>query len=500
MGNNPKPQGAVQSGLESKKVSVWILFLAVLLTGVFTYFGTSYAARTSQNQVAQSETSKDSNGDTTKSSDTLTNEELKKLELVYDTLVSGYVDKNINKDDIINGALKGMAEATGDPYTNYLVNDETAAIDETMTGSFGGIGAELRSENNRVIISNTREGTPAQKIGLQENDAILKVNGEDMEGKSISYVVSKVRGEVGTDVTLTIQRGTQELEVKITRAKIAIETVKGTVDSTDATIGHVQINSFAKNTAKEVEKAVTDLREKGVKKFIFDVRYNPGGLLDQAIMIANMFVEEGKTILNVENRDGQIKSYKASKDYGTFKITEPYVLLVNEGSASASEILAAALKESADAQLIGKKTYGKGTVQSVIEVGENAELKYTIAKWLTPNKTWIHKTGIEPTEEVSMPDYYNITIIDTREVVKEGAVSDNVKTIETILKGLGYDVTADGYFDSKTTEAVKEFQKSKGLSETGEVDEKTGTALMSAIRDALKANDTQYKAAVKALQ
>ena len=500
MGNNPKPQGAVQNGLESKKVSVWILFLAVLLTGVFTYFGTSYAARTSQNQVAQSETKNDSNNVTGKSSDTLTNDDLAKLELVYDTLVSGYVDKNINKDDIINGALKGMAEATGDPYTNYLVNDETAAIDETMTGSFGGIGAELRSENNRVIISNTREGTPSQKIGLQENDAILKVDGEDMERKSISYVVSKVRGEVGTDVTLTIQRGTQELEVKITRAKIAIETVKGTVDSTDATIGHVQINSFAKNTAKEVEKAVTDLREKGVKKFIFDVRYNPGGLLDQAIMIANMFVEEGKTILNVENRDGQIKSYKASKDYGTFKITEPYVLLVNEGSASASEILAAALKESADAQLIGKKTYGKGTVQSVIEVGENAELKYTIAKWLTPNKTWIHKTGIEPTEEVSMPDYYNITIIDTREVVKEGAVSDNVKTIETILKGLGYDVTADGYFDSKTTEAVKEFQKSKGLSETGEVDEKTGTALMSAIRDALKANDTQYKAAVKALQ
>ena len=500
MGNNPKPQGAVQNGLESKKVSVWILFLAVLLTGVFTYFGTSYAARTSQNQVAQSEAKNDSNSDSVASSGDLTNEDLKKLELVYDTLVNGYVDKNISKDDLINGALKGMAEATGDPYTNYLVNDETAAIDETMTGSFGGIGAELRSENNRVIISNTREGTPAQKIGLQENDAILKVDGEDMEGKSISYVVSKVRGEVGTDVTLTIQRGTQELEVKITRAKIAIETVKGTVDSTDATIGHVQINSFAKNTAKEVEKAVTDLREKGVKKFIFDVRYNPGGLLDQAIMIANMFVEEGKTILNVENRDGQIKSYKASKDYGTFKITEPYVLLVNEGSASASEILAAALKESADAQLIGKKTYGKGTVQSVIEVGENAELKYTIAKWLTPNKTWIHKTGIEPTEEVSMPDYYNITIIDTREVVKEGAVSDNVKTIETILKGLGYDVTADGYFDSKTTEAVKEFQKSKGLSETGEVDEKTGTALMSAIRDALKANDTQYKAAVKALQ
>ena len=393
-----------------------------------------------------------------------------------------------------------MSDAAGDPYTTYLVNEETAAIDETLTGSFGGIGAELRSENNKVIISNTREGTPSQKIGLQENDVILKVDGEDMEGKSISYVVSKVRGEVGTDVTLTIQRGSQELEVKITRAKISIETVKGTVDETDPTIGHVKINSFAKNTAQEVENTVTDLRQKGVKKFIFDVRYNPGGLLDQALAISNMFVEEGKTILNIEDRNGKITAYKASKEYGTFKITEPYVLLVNEGSASASEILAGALKESANAKLIGSKTYGKGTVQSVVDVSKNAELKYTTAKWLTPNETWIHKTGIEPTETVSMPEYYNITIVDTREVVKEGSVSDNVKTIETILKGLGYDVIADGYFDSKTTEAVKQFQKSKGISETGEVNEQTGSALMTAIREELKKNDTQYKAAVKALQ
>ena len=116
----------------------------------------------------------------------LSNEDLSKIELVYKTLMNGYVDKNISKDNLINGALKGMSDAAGDPYTTYLVNEETAAIDETLTGSFGGIGAELRSENNKVIISNTREGTPSQKIGLQENDVILKVDGEDMEGKSIS--------------------------------------------------------------------------------------------------------------------------------------------------------------------------------------------------------------------------------------------------------------------------------------------------------------------------
>ena len=491
MGNNPKPQGAVQTGLESKKVSVWILILAVLITAALTYFGTTL---TVSPQTQAQTTNRNSN------SSVLSNEDLSKIELVYKTLMNGYVDKNISKDNLINGALKGMSDAAGDPYTTYLVNEETSAIDETLTGSFGGIGAELRSENNKVIISNTREGTPSQKIGLQENDVILKVDGEDMEGKSISYVVSKVRGEVGTDVTLTIQRGSQELEVKITRAKISIETVKGTVDETDPTIGHVKINSFAKNTAQEVENAVTDLRQKGVKKFIFDVRYNPGGLLDQALAISNMFVEDGKTILNIEDRNGKITAYKASKEYGTFKITEPYVLLVNEGSASASEILAGALKESANAKLIGSKTYGKGTVQSVVDVSKNAELKYTTAKWLTPNETWIHKTGIEPTESVSMPEYYNITIVDTREVVKEGSVSDNVKTIETILKGLGYDVKADGYFDSKTTEAVKQFQKTKGISETGEVNEQTGSALMTAIREELKKNDTQYKAAVKALQ
>ena len=487
MGNNPKPQGAVQTGLESKKVSVWILILAVLITAALTYFGTTLTV----SPQTQAQTTQTTNGNS--NSSVLSNEDLSKIELVYKTLMNGYVDKNISKDNLINGALKGMSDAAGDPYTTYLVNEETAAIDETLTGSFGGIGAELRSENNKVIISNTREGTPSQKIGLQENDVILKVDGEDMEGKSISYVVSKVRGEVGTDVTLTIQRGSQELEVKITRAKISIETVKGTVDETDPTIGHVKINSF-------VENAVTDLRQKGVKKFIFDVRYNPGGLLDQALAISNMFVEEGKTILNIEDRNGKITAYKASKEYGTFKITEPYVLLVNEGSASASEILAGALKESANAKLIGSKTYGKGTVQSVVDVSKNAELKYTTAKWLTPNETWIHKTGIEPTEAVSMPEYYNITIVDTREVVKEGSVSDNVKTIETILKGLGYDVIADGYFDSKTTEAVKQFQKSKGISETGEVNEQTGSALMNAIREELKKNDTQYKAAVKALQ
>ena len=430
----------------------------------------------------------------------LTKQEMFQIEKVFFYLKQAYVDKNVTSEQLIQGALKGMAEAVGDPYTTYLVNDETAQLDETVNGSFGGIGAELKSDQSRVVISTTMEGSPSQQVGLQADDVITKVDGEDMTGKTISEVVKKVRGEVGTDVILTIERAGTSLEVKLTRASIAINTVKAELDKEDATIGHVRITSFAKNTAEELEKAVKDLTEKGAKSFVFDVRYNPGGLLDQAYKVANMFLKDGEPIVQVEDRFGEKKIYKASSDIGKFKITQPYVLLVNEGSASASEILAAALKEGAGAQIVGTKTYGKGTVQSVIDISNNSELKYTNAKWLTPNGNWIHKEGVTPTKEVSLPDYAFLKIIDARETLKVGTVSQNVLSVETILKGLGYSVTADGYFDNATQDAVKAYQQKEGLTATGEVDEETAQKLMSSVRKLIEQNDTQYQAAKELLK
>lgn len=429
-----------------------------------------------------------------------TKSELFQIEKVFYYLKQNYLDKNVTSEQLIQGALKGMAESVGDPYTTYLVNDETAQLDETVNGSFGGIGAELKSDQSRVVISTTMEGSPSQQVGLQADDVITKVDGEDMTGKTISEVVKKVRGEVGTDVVLTIERAGTSLEVKLTRASIAINTVKAELDKEDATIGHVRITSFAKNTAEELEKAVKDLTNKGAKAFVFDVRYNPGGLLDQAYKVANMFLKDGEPIVQVEDRFGEKKIYKASSDIGKFKITQPYVLLVNEGSASASEILAAALKEGAGAQIVGTKTYGKGTVQSVIDISDKSELKYTNAKWLTPNGNWIHKEGVTPTKEVNLPDYAFLKIIDTRETLKVGSVSQNVLSVETILKGLGYSVTADGYFDSATQEAVKSYQQKEGLTATGEVDEETAQKLMNSVRELIQQNDTQYQAAKELLK
>ena len=426
--------------------------------------------------------------------------ELFQIEKVFYYLKQNYLDKDVTSEQLIQGALKGMAESVGDPYTTYLVNDETAQLDETVNGAFGGIGAELKSDQSRVVISTTMEGSPSQQVGLQADDVITKVNGEDMTGKTISEVVKKVRGEVGTDLVLTIERAGTSLDVKLTRASIAINTVKAELDKDDATIGHVRITSFAKNTAEELEKAVKDLTDKGAQAFVFDVRYNPGGLLDQAYKVANMFLKDGEPIVQVEDRFGEKKIYKASSSIGEFKITQPYVLLVNEGSASASEILAAAIKEGAGGQIVGTKTYGKGTVQSVVDITDNSELKYTNAKWLTPNGNWIHKEGVTPTKEVNLPDYAFLKIIDAKETLKVGTVSQNVLSAETILKGLGYSVTVDGYFDEGTKDAVKSYQQKEGLTVTGEVDEETAQKLMDSVRALIQQNDTQYQAAKELLK
>ena len=426
--------------------------------------------------------------------------EIFQIEKVFYYLKQNYLDKDVTSEQLIQGALKGMAESVGDPYTTYLVNDETAQLDETVNGAFGGIGAELKSDQSRVVISTTMEGSPSQQVGLQADDVITKVNGEDMTGKTISEVVKKVRGEVGTDVVLTIERAGTSLDVKLTRASIAINTVKAELDKEDATIGHVRITSFAKNTAEELEKAVKDLTDKGAKAFVFDVRYNPGGLLDQAYKVANMFLKDGEPIVQVEDRFGEKKIYKASSSIGEFKITQPYVLLVNEGSASASEILAAAIKEGAGGQIVGTKTYGKGTVQSVVDITDNSELKYTNAKWLTPKGNWIHKEGVTPTKEVNLPDYAFLKIIDAKETLKVGSVSQNVLSAETILKGLGYSVTVDGYFDEGTKDAVKSYQQKEGLTATGEVDEESAQKLMDSVRALIQQNDTQYQAAKELLK
>lgn len=425
---------------------------------------------------------------------TQNNGEFSKIEAVYQQLLTKYY-QDVDGDKLIEGALTGMVEAVGDPYTQYLDVSESTSLNDTISASFEGIGAEVMKQGDSIMIVSPIAGSPAEKAGLKPNDILLKADDKNLSGLALNEAVSFIRGEKGTDVVLTIQRGDNTFEVTVTRDTIPVETVIYNLDETDPTIGYIAITSFSDPTYDELVTAVKELRKQGATSFIFDVRQNPGGLLEGALNISNMFVEEGSTIMQTQEKDQEaVKIVADNKTMGDFKVTEPSVLLVDEGSASASEILAGALKESADMQIIGTKTFGKGTVQTVAAFPDKSELKLTIAKWLMPNGEWINEKGIEPTLPVELPAYTKLLVIDSTKEYKSGDVSDEVKNIEQVLDALSYSVgSADGYFDEKTTAAVKQFQADHQLDEDGIVTGDTTAEMLESLRNLIKDNDTQYK-------
>lgn len=424
-----------------------------------------------------------------------------KIEAVYNQLSTDYYQE-VDEDQLIEGALSGMVDAIGDPYTQYLDVSESASLNDTISASFEGIGAEVMKQGDSIMIVSPIAGSPAEEAGLKPNDVLLKADDKNLTGLTLNEAVSFIRGEKGSDVVLTIQRGEETFEVTVTRDTIPVETVVYNLDETDPTIGYIAITSFSDPTYDELVTAVKELREQGATSFVFDVRQNPGGLLDGALSISNMFVEEGSTIMQTQERDQEaVKIVADDKTMGDFKVTEPSVLLVDEGSASASEILAGALKESANMQIIGTKTFGKGTVQTVASFSDKSELKLTIAKWLTPNGEWINEKGIEPTISVDLPAYTKLLVIDATKTYKQGDVSAEVKNVEQILDALDYSSGAiDGYFDETTTQAVKEFQKGHQLDGNGVVEGETAAAMIEDLRELMKENDTQYEKGVQYLE
>lgn len=422
------------------------------------------------------------------------------LQAVYE-LISQYHINEVDSETLLNGALKGMVDAVGDPYSQFLDVDERDTLDESISASFEGIGAEITSLNDQIVIVSPIKGAPAEAAGLLPNDIVLSADGTSLAGMTTTEAVNLIRGEKGTAVTLEIQRGSQTFTVDIVRDTIPIETVAYEQLEDDPTIGIVSVFSFSRPTYDEMVSAVTELRNQGVEKFIFDFRQNPGGLLDQAIKIGNMFVEDGAVLVQTEERGIEPQKVLASdKEYGDFQITEPSVMLIDEGSASASEILAGVLQEAAGIPLVGVTSFGKGTVQSIYPLSQDNELKLTVAKWLTPNGNWIHDEGIQPDFEVELPDFAFLTLIDYTQTYEIGEVSSAVLNLEKMLAAVGFEVTADGYFDEETFVAIKDFQMSVDLEVTGELTEETGGKLIEKLREVIAENDTQVKKAIDVLR
>lgn len=325
--------------------------------------------------------------------------EYTEVEAVYDKLREKF-DGKLDVSKLIEGAKKGMVEAAGDAYTVYFTKEEAEQFMSDLEGTFSGIGAELDKRDEQLMVVATLDDSPARKAGLLANDKIVKVNDQDTSAWSIEKAVSEIRGEKGTTVKLTILRGQELKEFSIVRAEITTPSVKWEV--TEDSIGYLRISRFSESsTVTLATQAAEEFKQKGVKGVVLDLRGNGGGYLTAARDIASLWLD-GSVVVE-ERRDGQVtETLRAGS--GPILGGVPTYVLVDGGSASASEIVAGALHDNNAAKLVGEKTFGKGSVQELVNLPNGAELKVTIAKWFTPDGKNISEEGIVPDVEVGLSD------------------------------------------------------------------------------------------------
>lgn len=320
----------------------------------------------------------------------------------WDKIVNKY-DGKIDYQAMINGAVSGMVNSLGDPYTVFMNADESESFDQELEGSITGIGAEVGVKDNRIIIVAPLTGSPAEKAGIKPQDIILSINGEDTWGMDLNNAVSKIRGDAGTNVKLQIQRGDQKLDFEITREKVDTKSVKWEIKND--TVGYIEITRFDSNTTELTKTATAELANKNVEAIVLDLRNNPGGFLDSAVNVTSEFLKSGTIVTEKPTSiSGTEERYTAS---GKGKLTSSnitMIVLVNGGSASASEIVAGALQDNGRAILIGENTFGKGSVQAIESLSGGASLRVTIAHWFTPNGKNISKEGISPNIEVKLTE------------------------------------------------------------------------------------------------
>lgn len=423
-----------------------------------------------------------------------------KLNTVYRIIESSFY-KEVSRDDLIDGAIRGMIAALDDPYTSYMNASEAKQFTATVDHTFSGIGAEVTMLDGFVTVVSAIKGSPAERAGIMAKDIILSVNDHSLEGLSLNEAVSKIRGPKGSQAKLKIQREGYEtpIEVVVVRDDIDMETVFSRMEEDG--IGVIELRQFVQNSDQRFIEEFDALKEQGLKALVIDVRNNPGGYLYSVIDLLDYLLPGGETIVQVQNREGEIEVSKASGE----GVDLPIAVLINQDSASASEILAASLAENGRAKLFGVTSFGKGTVQSTFSKGfaDGSEVKLTIAKWLTPDGHSVEQTGVTPDVEVQQPEYFSARSLPKDTVLQLNMNHADVANLQIMLDALGYEVDRkDGYFSQQTAEAVKQFQQDHQLLETGEVDQMTAEKLEDQLIELMQdpLNDAQLQAALEHLK
>lgn len=302
---------------------------------------------------------------------------------------------------LVDGAIQGLLDSLGDPYTEYMTPQQLKEFSDFLEGDYVGVGVQLQPGEVYPLVVDAIKGTPAARAGLRPGDLVIKVDGADIAGQPLGMVVQQIRGPEGSRVWLTIRReGAGDLEVELTRTNINLPTVS--YEILDDGIGYISIDTFGSDTAGEFRKALEELKRRGADKLIIDLRYNPGGMLQAAAQIVECFIERGQVVVSMVERDGGRYVYRTEKDPVAKGM--PVVVLINYYSASASEILAAALQDHGVANLVGEQTFGKGTVQTIIPLKSGGALKVTTARYHTPRDRVIDGAGLTPDLQVLTPE------------------------------------------------------------------------------------------------
>lgn len=377
---------------KQKRQNIYRVIMLVVLTAVITFMVTTIAMYSK----FQNSGSLSSNGSSSNSENTLV-KTLQSFKAMINKLYIGDVDE----DAMIEGALKGYVEGLGDPYTEYYTKEEMADLREELNSEYVGIGVYIGNNavDNTIVIAGTIKSSPAEEAGLKAGDVVEKIDDVSYTGKQLSEATKVLKAEEGTTVKLTILRDEKEIEINITRRKITVEHVSSKM--MDNNVAYIKIDSFDNNVADSFKSQLTDLMKGNVNGIIIDLRSNGGGIVTEATDIADLFLEKDETILITKSKKDNEEKITKSKQEPIVKNT-PVVILVNEATASASEILAGALKDKYNATIVGKTTYGKGVIQSLYNLTDGSGLKITTDEYFTPNHNKIQKTGITPDVEVDL--------------------------------------------------------------------------------------------------
>lgn len=336
----------------------------------------------------------------TNKKDNTTLSEISDFVSAYNSIVSEYYDK-VDKTKLIDAAIEGMINSLGDPYSTFMDNKTSEDFNTTVSGQYKGIGATIALVDEDVVVVNVFKDSPAYKASLKVKDIILSVNGKDVKNMDLDKVVSLIKKK--DKAKLRIRRDGEEKTIEIDVKDVEIPSVSSNIISKDnKKIGVINVSVFAANTYSQFNKELNKLEKKSIDSLIIDVRNNPGGHLDQVSKILSLFMDKKKVLYQIKENKKKTKVYSFTDEKRNYNI----VVLINSSSASASEILAAAMKESYGAIIVGKKSYGKGTVQKEYSLSSGSSIKYTTEQWLTPKGNSINKEGISPDIEVDLDDKY----------------------------------------------------------------------------------------------